>query len=361
MRVAVCGTGDVGHYVLRGVLSRPDMELVAVRVFNQAKAGRDAGELIGLPPCGVSATASTEALLASSPACIIHAGAQGAMEPIEDCLRAGVNVISLVSSTLLHPPTANPELRARIEDACDAGSSTFFYGGIDPGFASHTLPIVLSGICERIDLMTVYEVRDYDPLPLHMLDWFHFGRQSTDGAAFFSRGGITRTWSSSLHLIADALGVSIEGLEEFHEVELAPETFEVPALRVEKGTIAAVRFGLDAIVAGEVRLRVEHVNRLCRDLAPQWWSRQGYGVEVKGQPDYRLHLDLSDPSGRQARPALFGTAMYMVNAVPAVIATRPGLVTALDLPLIRGAAVGGSEFQDNWSIAQRIRAGHVRL
>ena len=37
--------------------------------------------------------------------------------------------------------------------------------------------------------MTVYEVRDYDPLPLHMQDWFHFGQQTTDGAAFFSRGG----------------------------------------------------------------------------------------------------------------------------------------------------------------------------
>jgi len=361
MRVAVCGTGDVGHYVLRGVVSRPDLELVAVRVFNEAKAGRDAGELIGAEPCGVSATASTEVLLDAAPACAIHAGPQGAMEPIEDCLRAGVNVISLVNSTLLHPPTAKPDLRARIESSCAAGGSTFFYGGIDPGFASHTLPIALSGICERIDLMTVYEVRDYDPLPLHMLDWFHFGRPNTDGAAFFSRGGITRTWSSSLHVIADALGVTIERFGEFHETEPAPETFDIPAMRVEKGTVAAVRFGLNAIVGGEVRLRVEHINRLRRDLAPQWWSRQGYGADVQGQPDYRLHLDLSDPAGRQARPALFGTAMYMVNAVPAVVAARPGLVTALDLPFIRGAVVGGRELVDNWTIAQRIRAGEVRL
>ena len=114
-------------------------------MFNEAKAGRDAGELIGAQTCGVSATASTDQLLSAAPACVIHAGPQGAMEPIEECLRAGVNVISLVNSTLLHPPTA--KLRLRIEKACAAGGSTFFYGGIDPGFASHTLPIVLSGIC----------------------------------------------------------------------------------------------------------------------------------------------------------------------------------------------------------------------
>jgi 4-hydroxy-tetrahydrodipicolinate reductase len=337
------------------------MELVAVRVFNEAKANNDVRELIGLPASGVLATTSTEALLESAPECVIHAGPQGAMEPIEACLEVGVNVISLVNSTLMHPATAKPVLRNRIDAACSAGASTFFYGGIDPGFASHTLPIALSGICERIDLMTVYEVRDYDPLPLHMLDWFHFGRTDTAGAAFFTRGGITRTWSSSLSLIADALGVTIEQFEEFHETEPAPESFEVPALKIAQGTIAAIRFGLNGYVDGVARLRIEHVNRLRRDLAPQWWSRQGYGAEVKGQPNYRLHLDLVDSTGRQTRPALFGTAMYMVNAAPAIIAARPGIVTALDLPLIRGAAVGGAAITDDWTIAQRIRAGEVRI
>lgn len=125
IRTAVCGTGDVGHYVLRGVLSRPDLDLVGVRVFNDAKAGRDAGELIGVQPCGVAATTSTGELLPAAPACVIHAGPQGAMEPIEDCLRAGVNVISLVNSTLLHPPTAKPELRAPRADprSSTAGST----------------------------------------------------------------------------------------------------------------------------------------------------------------------------------------------------------------------------------------------
>jgi hypothetical protein len=33
---------------------------------------------------------------------------------------------------------------------------------------------------------------------------------------------------------------------------------------------------------------------------------------------------------------LKATAMRLVNAVPAVIAARPGLVTALDLPLVTG-------------------------
>ncbi|MGH3557011.1 MAG: hypothetical protein ACRDTK_05880, partial [Mycobacterium sp.] len=39
---------------------------------------------------------------------------------------------------------------------------------------------------------------------------------------------------------------------------------------------------------------------------------------VTGTPNYRLHLDLWDPTGKQQRPALFGTAMYSVNAIPAV-------------------------------------------
>jgi 4-hydroxy-tetrahydrodipicolinate reductase len=38
---------------------------------------------------------------------------------------------------------------------------------------------------------------------------------------------------------------------------------------------------------------------------------------------------------------LKATAMRLVNAVPAVIAAEPGLLTALDLPLVTGLGLAG--------------------
>jgi 4-hydroxy-tetrahydrodipicolinate reductase len=82
--------------------------------------------------------------------------------------------------------------------------------------------------------------------------------------------------------------------------------------------------------------------------------QQGYGVEIDGEPCYRLHLDLWDRAGKQQRPALYGTAMYGVNAVPALCAAPPGIVSPLALPLFGCRNVGGRHQDDNWVISHRI-------
>jgi 4-hydroxy-tetrahydrodipicolinate reductase len=353
------GTGDVGHYALRGVITRPDMELVGVRVWSENKVGRDAGELIGWDPVGVAATDDTANILAAEPDCVIHVGPSRVLEPVIEPLAAGVNVVTLGDAGLVHPPSWKHALRTAVEDACRAGGSSLFYGGIDAGFASHTMPIVLSGICESVSLMTVYEVRDYDPLPKHQLDWFNFGQTSKNGARFDTPGGISHVWGPSLRLIAQALGVTLDRTEEFFDTASAPETFDVPAMTIPVGTIAAARFGISGFVNGVERLRLEHVNRLRRDIAPEWQLEEGYGVLVDGQPNYRLHLDLADPAGVQTRPALWGTAMYLVNAIPNVVAAKPGIVSVLDLPYITAAAFKSDTPPDNWTLSRRIIEGRT--
>ena len=49
-----------------------------------------------------------------------------------------------------------------------------------------------------------------------------------------------------------------------------------------------------------------------------------------------LTLDLSVKTGPGGRGGLLATAMRIVNAIPAVCAAAPGLITTLDLPLAPG-------------------------
>jgi len=359
-KVAVWGTGDVGHYALRGILAHPDLELVALRVWNPAKAGRDAGDFLGWDDVGVIATTSTAEMLAARPDCVVFAGPSRTVEPLPELLDAGVNVVTLASAGLVHPPSWQHPLKADIEAACRRRGVSLFYGGIDPGWSAHTLPIVLSGICESIELMTIYEVRDYDPLPLHQLDYFNFGKPSAEGARFAKPGGIAHTWAPPMRLVADAVGLRLDEVTEFFETAPASEAFDVPAMHVAESTVAAARFGVSGIVDGVERLRIEHVNRLRRDIAPEWMLEQGYGVSITGTPNYRLHLDLWDPTGRQQRPALFGTAMYLVNAIPAVCDATPGIRTILDLPYITGRTFISDMPLDNWTLSERILGGETR-
>jgi 4-hydroxy-tetrahydrodipicolinate reductase len=57
---------------------------------------------------------------------------------------------------------------------------------------------------------------------------------------------------------------------------------------------------------------------------------------VTGEPNYTLDLTLLGSDGDHNTAGLKATAMRLVNAIPAVVAARPGLLTAFDLPLVTG-------------------------
>jgi len=84
---------------------------------------------------------------------------------------------------------------------------------------------------------------------------------------------------------------------------------------------------------------LEHVTRLRDDLAPAWpqpTGAGGYRVRITGEPVYTLDMQMLGTDGDHNTAGLKATAMRLVNAVPAVVAAAPGLVTALDLPLVTG-------------------------
>ena len=56
-RVLQWATGATGMHALRAVIENDELGLAGVRVYDDAKAGRDAGDLAGTAPTGITATA----------------------------------------------------------------------------------------------------------------------------------------------------------------------------------------------------------------------------------------------------------------------------------------------------------------
>ena len=86
-------------------------------VSNPAKVGKDAGELCGLPATGVRATSDVAAALASGADAVAYCASGDfrpteAIDDIERCLRAGLNVVS-TSVYPLYDPTSAPDGPAR--------------------------------------------------------------------------------------------------------------------------------------------------------------------------------------------------------------------------------------------------------
>src|SRR6201998_702463 len=126
MRVVVWSTGGVGTVAIDAISRRPDLELVGVWGHSPEKVGKDAGELAGIEPLGVAATNDADALIALAPDCVVYAASgperDGAAVPdYLRLLKAGINVVSTSSTSLVYPPSYfAPDWRDQLEAGANA-------------------------------------------------------------------------------------------------------------------------------------------------------------------------------------------------------------------------------------------------
>ncbi len=345
-RVVQWSTGNVGRHALAGIDARPDLELVGVWVSNPDKVGRDAGQLAGLGrDLGVAATDDADALLALAPDCIVHTAMADdrifeALADLQRFLEAGINVVSS-SPVFLQYPAPDDPMAVPLIEAASAHGVSLFVNGVDPGFANDALPLVLTGISERIDEVRCYEVLNYATYnqPMVLFDIMGFAKPMDEVPFLLQPGVLTMAWGSVVRQIAAGLGAELDSVEEWYERVPAPHDFEVDAGPVPAGTVAGLHFEVRGMKDGRAVVVLEHVTRLHDDLAPEWPQPAGagcYRVKVTGEPVYTLDLQLLGTDGDHNTAGLKATAMRLVNAVPAVVEAAPGLVTALDLPLVTG-------------------------
>lgn len=341
------GTGLVGQAALRGVLDHPDLSLVGHVVHAPDKAGRDVGELIGYPATGVQGTTDLTAALSVEPDVVsyfatTHGRLKATIADFCRILERGTSIVTTSVGGLINPATTRPDVLARLEDACRAGGSTLFATGIDPGFFSDYLPVVLTGCSRRIDAVRIYEMAVYESggqSDLVAFDQMGFGSPLDTEVPIVHPDGLKANWSGVLLLIADQLGVTLDDIVTGHEMLPAPESFRYQGRTIAEGTIAGMRFEIAGVVEGQKVISVAHVTRTRRDLAPDWPRPHGedaYRVVIEGDPRIECEVEFTELGGDNLAGGFAITAMRAVNAIPAVVAAEPGVLSVFDLPLVTG-------------------------
>jgi hypothetical protein len=349
-RVVLWGPGQVGVGALRAIIRHPGLELVGVVVHSEAKDGRDAGDLCGMPPTGVLATRDIDAALAVDADAVAFFASgdyriKEAAEDIARCLRAGRNVVTTSLVPLCYPPAADRSMVEMLEDACREGGTSLFNSGVEPGWINDVLPLLLSGMSERIDKITSMEILDYGGIaqPEIMFDFMGFAHPSDRDIPLLGGGRLLELWAPSVHIVAAALGLQLDDVVESVERWITPEAYEVASGTVPAGTMGAMRFKLSGMACGEERIVIEHITRMGPDAAPDWPTHPsplgGYRIILDGMPTYTLDLEMHG-RGDNLRGLTFATVMRELNAIPAVVTAPPGVLSALDIPMVPGPMVG---------------------
>lgn len=349
IRVALIGTGNCGSLALRQLIEDARFELAGVWVSSEAKVGKDAGELARLDvTTGVLATGDLDAIVAAAPDCAVYC-AMGDVRPrealadVRGLLEAGIDVVGSSPGFLAYPWGVIPDRTIeRVEAAARQGNASLFITGVDPGFVTDLLPLALAATCQSVSQIRTMEIADYASYDgaTVMFDVMGFGNAIGDLPFLYQPGMLSAAWGVGIRQLAAGLGVEVDEIRDSVEQEPAPEDFDVAVGTIKKGTVAAVRFLIEGLIAGNPIIVVEHITRLRADLRPDWAqpAQEGgsYRVEITGEPSYVMDICPSSGNGDHNYAAILAAAGRIVNAIPDVVDASPGIRTTLDLPLVTG-------------------------
>ncbi|HEX7854608.1 MAG TPA: dihydrodipicolinate reductase [Sphingobium sp.] len=340
-RVVQWATGNVGSRAMRQTIRHPDLELVGCYVHSADKAGRDAGELCGIAPIGVTATNRIEDVLALKPDCVLYMPHELNYDEVCAILESGSNIVS--SRMEFHNPAwLEPSVRARVEAACALGGTSIHASGASPGFITEALPIALASIQRRLDCLTVFEYADCSTRnsPEMLFEMMGFGSKPDETRLQHMVDHLRLSFAGSIGLMADAFGIQYDSIEARGALGVARQDVHIVAGVVPAGTVAAERATIAAMRDGKPVYQVIanwYVSSDVDTTDGETWdfrSESGWRVLVEGDcpMDISITFPVAPKDYAEFTPGL--TANRPVNAIPYVCEAAPGFQTIVDLPQV---------------------------
>jgi hypothetical protein len=286
---------------------------------------------------GVKATHDVDALLALRPDCVVYNPMWPSIDELVRILGAGVNVVS--TAAFINGRRLGPD-RKRLVDACERGRSSLFGTGVNPGFAE-LLGIVVAGVCDRVDKITVSEAAHtalYDSPATEMPAGF--GRPIDDPALPAMTADATAVFGEAVAMVADALGVELDDIVCEAEYARTATDLDFGSWQIAAGCVAGVAASWQGRVGGRTLVELNVRWKKAATLEPNWEIEDGWLIEVQGRPTVRTKVQFLPPPDFGAKSladfmvlGLIMTAMPAIYAIPAVVAAPPGIVSYPDLPL----------------------------
>lgn len=341
LKVAVIGPGGVGGACIKEIIREPALQLVGVLGFNASNSGRDAGELVGRPACGVAVTTDLEQFLAIDADCVLYTGAPPFTSFMEDVtvqlLEKGRNVISCTG--FFFPPSQGETSLRRLEEACHRGNASLHGTGENPGFMLERLAVTASAICNTIKRVSVVEAVSCSGLVGEAMTQFGFGQDP----ATMSNGPYIKLLEKYLYVEAvEQTGMQLFGarpdrVEANSIYEPAKEAIELPIMTVEPGQTSIITHHYQGYYGDDAKISVCAIAYLRKEDEPfegivasdQW------RIEVEGKPaSIRLDVtafasvdqNLEVLEGDPTIPSYYMTASVITQAIPVVCAAPPGIV-----------------------------------
>jgi 4-hydroxy-tetrahydrodipicolinate reductase len=322
---AIIGLGPVGQLTAKIAATRPNIRLVAAADIAPDYQNRELGEILGLPPLGVTVRPTIEEALHAAAApgvAIICTGSwlKKITPQIIACLDAGWHVVSTCEQ-LSYPFASCPEESRLIDEKAKQKGVAVLGTGVNPGFAMDILPVFISGVCTRVHSILIERFQDASLRRLPFQQKIGAGLDLADFEKKVAEMTIRHVgFSESVQLIAAAMHVPLERIEERVYPVMAAKALRSQFIEIPPGRVC----GVDQICQGYYN-----------DRAIITLHLQAYF----GHPDPkdRTFIDGEPPLDVTVKGGIPGdtaTCAMAVNAVSRIVNAQAGLRTMLDAGVV---------------------------
>lgn len=322
IRIFHYGLGPIGVEVARVVARREGVVSVGAVDIDPGKVGKDLAEIVDHgSPLGVIVRSSlAEALSVRADVALHTTGSYLAQvrPQLEELLRAGLHVVSSCEE-LSYPVAERRAIAAELDALARAHGVSLLATGINPGFSLDALPIFLTGVCQEVISIRAKRVNDAGKRRLPLQRKVGAGLDRGEFQKLVDAGQVRHVGlRESVEMVADAMGWTLDGVEETTEGVMASERVQTQHLVVEPGQVAGVRQGGTGYVEGRaaVRLELEMYVGAAEEYDEVW---------IEGRPSTHVRCTTGFPGD-------IATAGILVNAAVRAPSLRPGLITMKDLP-----------------------------
>jgi len=325
MRVVVSGLGPIGQGVARLLLKTEGLQVVGATDVSPSLAGQDLGVILGLPKkVRIKVERDPARLLRRTKADVAVLCTASSVRDIKPqvaaFLKRGMNVVSTCEE-LAFPVPRNASAFRELDKLARRKKVRVLGTGVNPGYAMDALALMLTAPCARVNRVSVTRVVDAGArrLPLQRkigagLNLAQFRRALTEGTV--RHVGLLE----SVHMIAAGLGWKLQRVDENVEPAIAPRDLDTEYLRVSAGSAAGIHQSARGYRDGELAISLD-LQMYVGAESPR------DHVLVDGDPP----IDATIAGGVAGDAA---TAAMVVNVIPKVLASPPGVLTMKDLRLV---------------------------
>ncbi|MFW9788635.1 MAG: hypothetical protein ACFFE2_08315 [Candidatus Thorarchaeota archaeon] len=242
---------------------------------------------------------------------------------IFECLRAGMDVISICEE-LSFPFNRHPEISSEIDKEAKKLDKTVLGTGINPGFLMDLLPIVLTAPCQSVNSIAVTRHMNSSHRRFSFQKKIGTGMTQSEFRKKIDEGDITGHVGlvESIRMVDSALNLSLDKIEELPpEAIIANGDVTNSFATIKKGDVLGLKSTGLGKRNGKTIIKLDFLAYAEAD--PQYDE-----IIIEGVPKIHQRIE----GGVQGD---YATIAMILNLIPMIQSSGPGLVTMKDIPVPR--------------------------